>query len=108
MTPAQFARTPISRVRAMLRELDRYDQAQHRAASISTAKLAGIVIQVAMGLGGSKQPPKIQLRDFLPYPNLSYGDENQKLTEETRFVLEQLLAKHLIPMPIFAAIYKRS
>lgn len=92
----------------MLRELDRYDQAQHNAASITTAKLAGIVIQVAMGFGGSKKQPKIQLRDFLPYPSFSYADERQTLSEETRFVLEQLLAKRVIPMPIFAAVYKRS
>ena len=74
--------------------------------ALPVARLTQIVIQVAHGFSGSKQrAPKLNLKDFLPYPNWRpSGGEADGPDQPTKFVLTELAKRRALPMHVFSAL----
>lgn len=106
----RFLRTPIRTLRRILTYLDHQDQAQANLDSISTARLADLLLKVAHGFSGSKKaPPKTEPKDWLPFPK--YRVESQKAEEAdapTKFILSELAHKFAIPIYVFVALNGRA
>lgn len=102
----RFLRTPVSALRRVLRELDQREQAQANLDALATARLAHLVMQVAHGFSGSKRPPpKVEVKDFLPYPEFRpQGEEADGPDQPTRFILTELGQKRLLPIHVFTAL----
>ena len=65
------------------------------------------VISIAFGLSGAKgSPPKIQLKDFLPFPDWQpMGEEAPEgPTPETRALLQRLLRERKIPLTVYTQL----
>lgn len=109
--PAErFLRTPISSIRWLLRQLDDREKGQANLASVSTARLAHIVLQAAHGMSGSKSAaPKVQPKDFLPYPDWRPSTaEADGPDQPTKFILTELIKTRQIPMHVFASLITRA
>lgn len=104
--PDRFLRTPISTVRWLLRQLDDRDQAKANIQSLTTARLAQIVLQVAHGFSGSRRPaPKSKVEDFLPFPEWKPASaEGDGPDQPTKFVLTELISARRIPLHVFTAL----
>lgn len=99
-------RTPVAVIRwALKRTLD-HEQEQANLRALATARLTTTVIQVAHGFSGSKGPaPKLQAKDFLPYPDWAPEIEAREGPDEvTRFTLGQLARARKIPVHVFTAL----
>lgn len=102
----RFLRTPVGTIRMVLRELEQREQAEANLNALATARLTQLVVQVAHGFSGSKRPPpKVAVKDFLPYPNWRpVTAEAEGPDQPTRFVLGELGRKRMIPIHVFAAL----
>ena len=105
-SPTTFVRTPISTIRWLLRQIDDEERGRLNITSMSTAKLASIVVQVAHSFSGSRrQAPKAPPRDFLPFPDWK---PSTALTDgpdaPTKFVLSELVRTRRIPLHVYAAL----
>lgn len=101
-----FLRTPVAVIRKALGRVASFEQEQANVASVSTARLTSVLINVAHGFSGSKgPPPKIKVQDFLPYPDWKPEKaENQGPSEITSAVLVTLFRERRIPAHVFAAL----
>lgn len=74
--------------------------------ALATARLTTTLIQIAHGLSGSKGPaPKLQPKDFLPYPDWQPDTETSEGPDEiTRYTLGHLAKAQRIPVHVFAAL----
>jgi hypothetical protein len=71
--------------------------------SISTAKLALIVIQVAQGLAGSKTPSKLSIDDILPF---ALNETTSQQQTETSEIINKLVRSGRMPVHVIAALSK--
>lgn len=105
----KFLRTPVKAIISALSYIDSEEQRQHNIAASTTAKLCLQVISIAHGMAGSKQLPKIDLKDFLPFPDWApEGAPHDGPTAQTRSLLMRLLKQGRIPMPIFTQLLTSS
>jgi hypothetical protein len=105
----KFLRTPVKAIVAALSYIDSEEQRQHNIAASTTAKLCLQVISIAHGMAGSKQPPKVDLKDFLPFPDWApEGASHEGPTPQTRSLLMKLLKQGRIPMPVFTQLLSPS
>jgi len=105
--PAErFLRTPISSIRWLLRQLDDREKAQANLASLTSARLAHLVLQTAHGMSGSKRAaPKTKPADFLPFPEWKPTSvEAEGPDQPTKFILTELIRTRQIPMHVFASL----
>lgn len=105
-TPERFLRTPISTIRWLLRQIDDHDCARANTHSVTTARLTGVLIQVAHGFSGSKRPaPKIQPREFLPFPDWKPEAATADGPDApTKFILSELVRTRQVPLHVYAAL----
>jgi hypothetical protein len=105
-TPERFLRTPISTIRWLLRQIDDYEKSRANVESAATARLATAVIQIAHGFSGSKRPaPKIQPREFLPYPDWKpEAAPSDGPDAPTKFILSELVRTRRIPLHVYAVL----
>lgn len=105
-TPARFLRTPISTIRWLLQQIDDHEHAQLNASSAATARLSALVVQVAHGFSGSKRPaPKINARDFLPFPDWKPASATADGPDApTKFILSELVRTRRVPLHVYAAL----
>ena len=71
--------------------------------SISTAKLALIVVQVAQAMSGSKKETKISIDDMLPF---ALNEEQSTVRTETQEILSKLTRQGRMPIHVIAALSK--
>ncbi len=90
----------------MLRQIDDLERSRVNTESVTTAQLAALVVQVAHGFSGSKRPaPKVQSRDFLPYPDWRpAAAPSDGPDAPTKFVLSELVRTRCIPLHVYAAL----
>lgn len=105
-TRERFVRTPVSVIRwATKRALD-HEQEQANLQALTTARLTATLIQIAHGFSGSKGPaPRLQVKDFLPFPDWKPDIEAAEGPDEvTRYLLSNLARARRIPMHVFSAL----
>lgn len=103
----RFLRLPIRVVLEALEFIDNEERRQHNLQSSTTAKLCMQVISIAFGFSGAKgSPPKIDFKDFLPFPDWEpLGEERGPgPSPETRAALTRLLREHKIPLAIYTQL----
>jgi hypothetical protein len=81
----QFAKQRVSDVQAALKYLEKHDATKYNAQSITTAKLATVVVGALAGKKARAKPS-----DFLPF-DTSQIDRNAGPTEASLIVLRRLL-----------------
>ena len=69
--------------------------------SISTAKLALIVVQVAQAMSGSKKETKMSIDDMLPF---ALNEEQSTARTETQELISRLTRQGKIPVHVIAAL----
>jgi hypothetical protein len=103
----RFLRTPISVIRWLIRELEDQERIQADIESLTTAKLAALVTQIAHSFSGSKKPaPKTTAKDFLPFAHTPVRQQQQAAgpSEATKFILVDLMRRGQIPGHVFTAL----
>jgi len=94
-------RTPLRKLARMLTAWKEEQEQRANYYSISTAKLAQVVLQTANAMGGSKQPVKTKVTDFLPF---SLDAKSKQDDDETRQVLSKMIKSRRIPTHVIAAL----
>lgn len=94
-------RTPIKEIRYILQKWAEEEKRQANISSISTAKLAHIVLQTASAMAGSKEKVKVKLENLLPFELESDNDTDDDLTRE---ILSKLVKSRRIPTHVVAAL----
>lgn len=99
-------RTPVSTIRWAIKRCLDHEQEEANIKALATARLTTTLIQIAHGFSGSKSRlPKIQTKDFLPYPD--WQPERQAADgpdEVTKYTLGQLVRTQRIPLHVFTAL----
>jgi len=98
---SKFLRTPISEIRFILQKSGEEEKRQANISSISTAKLAHIVLQTAAAMSGSKEKVQVKVENFLPFELESGNDTGDDLTRE---ILSKLVRSRRIPTHVIAAL----
>ena len=96
-------------LRDILRRLDDDDQSRANVSSVTAARLATLVHEVALAHFGDKTNKSRQPKVFLPFPDYTpEGEKAQKIgaDEPTKLVLADLAKKHEIPIHVFTALMR--
>ena len=102
----RFLRTPISMLKWVLDRITEKEQAEANVASLSTARMADLLLKVAHGFSGSKKAAKGVPRDWLPFPDYRpSGKESEQADQPTKFILPELCR---YPMHVFVALNGRA
>jgi hypothetical protein len=74
--------------------------------SVTTAQLTTVLVKIAHGFSGSKSAaPKVQPRDFLPFPDWKpASDVADGPDAPTKFILSELVRTRCIPLHVYAAL----
>lgn len=82
-----------------------YEEEKRRAniASISTAKLALVVVNVAQALAGSKKEAKLTIDELLPFV---LNEEVAAKQTETEEILNKVIRERKLPVHVVAALSK--
>jgi len=96
-----FLRTPVKELSFILSSW--HDEQKQRAntQSITTAKLAQLVLQVAHSMGGSKEVVTTKVSDFLPF---EFDKEASEQESRTKQVLSKIIKSGRIPAHVVAAL----
>lgn len=94
-------RTPTKEITFIISAWYEEEKRVANAHSISTAKLAQVVMQVAAAFGGSKEPIKTKVTEFLPY---ELDVEAAETEDRTRKILSKLIMSRRIPTHVIAAL----
>jgi len=100
-TEERFLRTPLRKLARLLTAWKKEQEQRANYYSISTAKLAQIVLQTAHAMGGSKTPVKTSVSDFLPFVlDQKAADDD----DNTRQLLSKMIKSRRIPAHVIAAL----
>jgi len=84
------------------------EQAEANLASLSTARMADLLLKVAHSFSGSKKVQKGVPKDWLPFPDYRPGTrEAEQADEPTKFILSELVHRFEIPVYVFVALNGR-
>ena len=84
------------------------EQADANLASLSTARMADLLLKVAHSFGGSKKAQKGVPKDWLPFPDYRpNAKEADQADEPTKFILSELVHRFEIPVYVFIALNGR-
>ena len=84
------------------------EQAAANLESLSTARLADLLMRVAHGFSGSKRPVQGKPKDWLPFPGFRPATaEAEEADEPTKFILSELVQRFEIPVYVFVALNGR-
>lgn len=102
-------RTPTKALGKVLQYLESEEQRQANILSASTSMLGVQIAYIAHGMGGGKGPkPKVDLKDFLPFPNWNppSGEEETRPgpSPSTKVTLARLLRERRIPVYVFSQL----
>lgn len=96
-----FIRTPIGLIGRILQAAHDDEKRRANIGSISTAKLTQVVLSVAQAFGGSKEPNRTKISDFLPF---ELDAESSEVEERTKEILTKLVKSQRIPPHVIAAL----
>ncbi len=102
-TRDSFLRTPLKEVYTILEFVYEEEKRHANITSISTAKLALIVVQVAQAMSGSKKDSKLSMDDMLPF---ALNEEQSTTQSETQELISKLTRQGRIPIHVIAALSK--
>lgn len=97
-----FLRLPLKLVYEIIRLAGDRDKRVANIYSISTARLAGIVISIAKSFGGDKGS-ETPIDQLLPFP---LNEEANQHLLETKEVMKKLIAQRKLPISVIAALNK--
>lgn len=98
-----FSLCTTKEVERVMRFLDRKERIRTNAASVSTAKLALVVIQALSDRKNSAALPKLD--DFLPFSVKDLQEEQEAtMTASTAIVVKRLMKTGRLPIRIVAAM----
>lgn len=97
-----FLRLPLKLVYEIIRLSGDRDKRVANIYSISTARLAGIVISIAKSFGGDKGSDT-PIDQLLPFP---LNEEANQHLLETKEILKKLIAQRKLPISVIAALNK--
>lgn len=97
---AEFLRLPIKLIFEIVRISGEREKKYANIYSISTARLAGIVLSMGKSFSGDKSANP-GLDQFLPYP---LDSDASVFITETREIFRNLIAERKLPLPIIAAL----
>jgi len=97
-----FLRLPIKAIFEVIRYSGDRDKRLANINSISTARLAGIIISIAKSFGGDKGS-ETPIDQLLPFP---LNEESNLAISETKEILKELIAKRKLPVRVIAALNK--
>ena len=104
----RFLRTPISVLKWVMDKVMDKEQADANLASLSTARMADLLLRVAHSYSGSKKKPKGAPKDWLPFPDYRPNrQEAEQADEPTKFILSELVHRFDIPVYVFVALNGR-
>jgi len=84
------------------------EQADANLASLSTARMADLLLKVAHSFGGSKRAAKGVPKDWLPFPDYRPDSRQAEQADEpTKFILSELIHRFEIPVYVFVALNGR-
>lgn len=105
----RFLRTPISVLKWVMDKVVDKEQADANLTSLSTARMADLLLRVAHSFGGSKKPVRSMPKDWLPFPNYKpSAKEADQADEPTKFILTELVQRFEIPVYVFVALNGRA
>ena len=101
-----FTRTPVHALLEILAHIDNEEQRYSNINSVTTAKLCAQVMAIAHGMSGSKgKRPKINIEDYLPFPDWSPTAETRKgPDDDTKKILSSLIRERKLPMYVFVQL----
>lgn len=103
----RFLTVPTRVVIEALDFIDNEERRHYNLSSSTAAKLCMQLVMTAWGFAGGKGPkPKVELKDFLPFPDWQPPEDGspQGPDPETRNVLITLVRQRRIPMPIYTQL----
>lgn len=105
----RFMRTPTKVLSKVLQYLESEEQRHANILSASTSMLGVQIAYIAHGMGGGKAPkPKVDLKDFLPFPNwkplAEEGEPKTGPSPSTKVALARLLRERRIPAYVFSQL----
>jgi hypothetical protein len=100
--PERFVRTPIKTLRNLLAYVSHALKVEQNTQASSIAHLGQHITHLAYMVNGVKETPEDRRQFFLPWPNLKElgtpeGDTRSLLSDKTKEILLDLLAKRLMP-----------
>lgn len=98
---SRFLHTPVSVIQFILQKSADEEKRRANISSISTAKLAHIVLQTASAMSGSKEKVKVKIENFLPFEPESGTNSRNDLTRD---ILSKLVKSGRIPTYVIAAL----
>ena len=98
---SRFLHTPVSEIQFILQKSAEEEKRQANISSISTAKLAHLVLQTASAMSGSKEKLKVNIENFLPFELETGTDSRNNLTRD---ILSKLIKSGRIPTYVIAAL----
>jgi hypothetical protein len=97
-----FMRLPLKLIYEIIRLAGDRDKRIANIYSISTARLAGIIISIAKSFGGNKGT-ETPIDELLPFP---LNEEANKNLLETKEIMKKLIARRKLPISVIAALNK--
>lgn len=97
-----FLRLPLKSINAVIKHSSAREKRIANINSITTARLAGIVISIAQSFSKDKTSA-VPMDQLLPFP---LDEEGSVVVNETRAIIKQLIAKQKLPIHVIAAINK--
>lgn len=98
---AEFLRAPLGMLFELVRLHMEVLKRETNYASLSTARLASIVVSVANGFAGSKNNKPLPIDDLLPFPlDEKAVQKNQAISD----VYQKLIKSKKIPIHVIAAL----
>ena len=98
----EFARLPLKLIYELIRFGSEQQKRSANINSISTARLAGIVIGIAKSFSNEKSG-EVNIDQLLPFP---LNEDATMFIAETREVFKTLIAKRKLPVSVIASLSK--
>jgi hypothetical protein len=98
----EFVRLPLKLIYEMIRFGSEQQKRTANINSISTARLAGIIIGIAKSFSKEKTGD-VNIDQLLPFP---LNEEANLFVAETREIFKDLIAKRKLPVSVIASLSK--
>jgi hypothetical protein len=99
---ANFGRLPLSHLARTLDFVERRTQVDTNLASLTTARLASVVVSAVAG----RNARQVKASDFLPFDPMQTDKDEQRsaLSEEGRKTLKKLIKTKQLPVMLFGLV----
>jgi len=102
ITREQFVRMPLKLIYELIRFGAEQTKRSANINSVSTARLAGIIVSIAKSFGGDKSG-EIPIDMLLPFP---LNEDANTFIMETREIFKNLIKQRKLPVSVIASLSK--